>query len=232
MKKCVVFMGCLVLTLGLFAQSPSQEERIPQSVVLLGASVGRAWDIQFLPERTGVEDYDFEYVPGGGFDKTNALKRILSREENKPDAIFIKECAAYFPGDIDRYKNLMMEWIGLCKQEGVIPIPATVVPVTRLHAFKKILIDIIKGRGLLKDGNPFDNNRNAAIIAYNDWIKSYVDENELSVLDMESAVIYHPKNRFLREDFAKVDGLHLNTKAYKSLDEMVLSTLRKLDWRI
>jgi hypothetical protein len=228
MKKYLVFIGVLTLALGLFAQPSDQEERIPRSVILLGASVGRAWEIQLLPERTGVEDYDFEYVAGGGFDKTNALKRILSRENKKPDAIFLKECAAYFPGDFDRYKKLVMDWIGLCKQEGVIPIPATVVPVTRLHAFKKILIDIIKGRGLFKEGNPFSHSRNAAILAYNDWIKSYAAANELMVLDMEAAVIYHRNNRFLREDFAKVDGLHLNAKAYESLDELVLSTLRGL----
>lgn len=228
-KKSALLVIVLASAVMLLAQA-GQEKGEKRHVVLLGASVGRAWDIQALPERTGIANCDFRYVPGGGFDKTNALHEILLEEASRPDAIIIKECAAYFPGDFDRYKVLVKDWVDLCKKKDVIPILATVVPVTRLHAFKKIFIDIIKGRGLLNDGNPFAHNRNAAIIAYNDWIKNYAAANGLSVLDMESAVVYSQENRFLREDFAKVDGLHLNANAYERLDEMAVSTVNKTKW--
>ena len=207
-----------------------QEEKGQRYVVLLGASVGQAWNISALPERIGIQDFVFEYVRGGGFDKTNTLKRLISREEKKPDAIFIKECAAYFPGDIEHYKNLMKKWIELCQKEGIVPIPATVVPVTRLHSFKVILIDIVKGRDPFRYGNPFDNTRNKAILDFNDWIRIYAEENGLAVLDMEAALRYSETNRYLRESFAKLDGLHLNGTGYVYLDRIVIPTLNKVRW--
>ena len=153
-------------------------------VVLLGASIGRAWNISGLPERIGNHDYFFEYVDGGGFDKSKKLEEILSRHENRPDAIFLKECAAYFPGDFENYRRLMKQWITDCNKAGVIPIPTTVVPVTKLHSLKKFGIDILKLRNPFKLGNPFKNKRQKAILKYNDWIRMYCGENSLALLDL------------------------------------------------
>jgi len=201
-----------------------------KEIVLLGASIGSAWNISLLPERINNFDYVFEYIDGGSFDKSDKLKEIISRKENKPDAIFIKECAAYFPGDLELYKSLMKQWIRECQKENVIPIPTTVVPVTRLHSIKKFLIDIVKRRNPLKYGNPFKNKRNEEILEFNDWIRMYCEKIGLSVLDLEAAVRYSEENRFLREDLAKVDGLHLNKNAYKNLDQIVLPTLKTVYW--
>ena len=230
MKRYLILLFAFAILLGFSAFLCGQTTGGQKHVVLLGASVGEAWHIEALPARSKVSGYMFEYVRGGGFDKTSALTGVLSREDGRPHAVFLKECAAYFPGDLERYKKLVRSWILLCKGANVVPIPATVVPVTRLHAFKKILIDIIKGRDAFKDGNPFQNNRNRSILAYNDWIRSYAEENGLTVLDLESAVRYSQENRYLRENFARLDGLHLNSTAYKSLDEIVISTLKKVAW--
>ena len=69
------------------------------------------------------------------------------------------------------------------------------------------MIDILKGRNPFKSGSPFRNSRNRAILEYNNWIKTYCQELGLSVLDLEGAVRYSEKNRFLREDlgFSKYD---------------------------
>jgi hypothetical protein len=194
-------------------------------VVLLGASVGREWNISSLPERMNNKDYDFEYVGFSGFDKSDVLNEIISREDGKPDIVILKECAAYFPGDFGHYKNLMNEWVTKCRKKGIIPVPTTIVPVTRLHSFKKFMIDIVKGRNPFKQGNPLEHKRNQTILAYNDWLKGFVEEQGLAVLDLEAAVRYSEENRFLRENLAKVDGLHINSVAYKSLDMIVFPTL-------
>lgn len=199
-------------------------------IVLLGASIGRGWDISSLPERINNSNYVIEYIHGGSFDKSDRLREIISRLENKPDAIFIKECAAYFAGDLKLYKSLMKQWIKECYEAEVIPIPTTVVPVTRLHSFKKFLIDIVKGRNPFKHGNPFNNRRNNTLLEFNDWIRMYCKKKGLSVLDLEAAVRYSEKNRYLREDFARVDGLHINKKAYKMLDQIVIPTLETVNW--
>lgn len=209
------------------AQTNNQTKKI----ILLGASLGKAWDIPSFPKRVKNFDYEFEYVGSGSFDKTERLKDILARKENKPDAIFIKECAAYFPGDLENYKMNMIEWITKCQEENVVPIPATVVPVTRLHSFKLILIDIIKGRNPFLMGNPFHHKRNVAILEYNDWLKEYCEKNGLSFLDLEAAVRYSEKNRFLMENLAFIDGLHLISKAYGRLDQIVIPTLESVVWK-
>lgn len=236
----VLFSYLLLIACGTAAESKIEGEckdialnyssKEQKHIVLLGASVGRAWNISLLPDRINNWDYFFEYVGGGGFDKSSRLKKILSRRENKPDAIFIKECAAYFPGDLKYFKNLMKQWIKECREADVIPIPTTVVPVTRLHSFKQILIDIVKRRKFFRFGNPFKNRRNKAIIGFNEWIRMYSKKYGLSVLDLEVAVRYSEKNRYLREDFAEVDGLHLNSKAYKILDQIVIPYLETVDW--
>lgn len=200
-------------------------------IVLLGASIGRIWNISMLSNRINCFNYAFEYVGGGGFDKSRRLNGIISRQENKPDAILLKECAAYFPGDLNRYKKLMMKWIHQCQVAGIVPIPTTVVPVTRLHSLKKFFIDVVKGRNPLNYGNPFLNRRNLSIIEYNDWIRMYCQRNGLNFLDLEKALRYSEKNRYLREDFAKLDGLHLNRKAYRILDKIVIPTLEGVYWR-
>jgi hypothetical protein len=203
----------------------------PRHVVLLGASIGRAWNISSLPSRIHNQEYTFEYVHGGSsFNKSDRLREILSRSENKPDAIFLKECAAYFPGDMESYKSLMRQWIKECQELGVIPIPTTVVPVTRLHSLKKFLIDIIKLRNPFSFGGPFNSKRNRAILEYNDWIKGYCKQQALPILDLEAAVRRSGTERYLRGDLATIDGLHLNKKAYRILDRIVIPTLNPINW--
>ncbi len=158
------------------------------------------------------------------------LAEILARRENRPDAVLLKECAAYFPGDLMNNKRLMKNWIADCQRAGVIPVPATVVPVTKAHSIKKFGIDILKLRNPFKSGGPFRNKRQKALIEYNDWIRAYCRENGLTVLDLEAAVRKNEKNRFLRSRFAKIDGLHLNEKGYRVLDATVIATLEGIHW--
>lgn len=199
-------------------------------VLLLGASVGRHWDFPGLSRRLDVSKYIFEYRHGGGFDKTRRLAEVLARTEDKPDAVLLKQCAAYFPRNPEETREKMREWVASCRAEGVVPIPTTVVPVTRLNAFKQFLIDILKRRNPFRFGNPFAFRRNQAILAYNDWILSFCREQRLVCLDLEASLVYSGKNRFLRENLARIDGLHLNHKAYLLLDQIISPTLEKVDW--
>ena len=196
-------------------------------IVLLGASVGHDWKIEALPERMkqnqAIRGYRFEYAGEYAFDKTEALNRILQRTKNKPDAIFIKECAAYFPGDLREYQRLMKGWVQQCRKAGVIPIPTTVVPVvsSKNKAMKDQLKDSIKT--LL--GRPTTATQLEGIFRYNDWIKEYAAQEGLVVLDLEAHLRTSQADRSLRVDLHSGDGLHLNSKAYELLDAVVVPTL-------
>jgi len=56
-------------------------------------------------------------------------------------------------------------------------------------------------------------------------------KNDLSLLDLERAVRKSEKDRYLRSKLAKIDGLHLNKKGYRVLDQIVIPTLEKVQWR-
>ena len=193
-------------------------------VVLLGASVGQAWSIEALPDRVAAaQGYRFEYVGEYAFDKTEALRKILQRKENRPDAILIKECAAYFPGDLRRYQELLKEWVKECRKAKVIPIPTTVVPVisTKNKPMKDRLKDFIKT--LL--GRPTTATQLEGIFRYNDWVREYTAQEGLTVLDLEVPLRTSQDDRSLRVDLHSGDGLHLNSTAYEILDTIVVPTL-------
>ena len=193
-------------------------------IVLLGASVGKAWDISQLPERIGNHEYTFEYVGEYSFDKTEKLMNILYRKQNKPDAIIIKECAAFFPGNLKAYQDLIIKWVEPCRKENVVPILTTVVPVVDTFPLRMFLINLLHKKLY------YPNNVLKSIIIFNDWIKEFAKKENLVVLDLESAVRISNRNRHLRNNFAKKDGLHLNDKAYKKLDKIIIPTLNKINW--
>ena len=195
----------------------------PKHIILLGASVAKDWKMDDLPKRVNLQGFRFEYVWEYQFDKTKPLQEILQRKENKPDAIFIKECAAYFPGDLQNYQALMKTWVKQCREAKVIPIPTTVVPVIRPDSIKMRAKEFIKR--LL--GRPTSKTQIAEIIKYNDWVKSYAQEQGLVVLDLETPLHISDTDRSLRLDLHSGDGLHLNEKAYALLDRIVVPVLDK-----
>lgn len=196
-------------------------------VLLLGASVGQSWELQDFPKRTRDSRFEFEAVQAWQFDKTEALDEILMRPKRKfkptktylkgffkpapikPDIILIKECAAYFPGDMARYKSLLPNWVASIRANGRTPVLATVVPVTSDHAKRKP-------------------GRIESIREFNDWIRAYAATEKLSLVDLESAIREDDKGRFLRTEYTNGDGLHLNRKAYDVLDKILLDALTKI----
>ncbi len=215
-KKLSLFViAIFILISEVYAMEP------PKHVVLLGASVGRSWHIEDLPARIGIQNYRFEYVSAYQFDKTEALQRILQRSGNKSDAIFIKECAAYFPRDQVQYQAQMKKWVELCKEARVIPIPTTVVPVIKGGSLQLRAKETIKW--LL--GKPTLESRLDGLLQYNDWIRSFAKKEGLAILDLEAALRTNEEDRSLRIDLHSGDGLHLNKKAYDLLDRIVLPTL-------
>ena len=230
--------GCFIIVLITYSEVYAMQK--PKHIILLGASVGNAWNIASLPDRlvkgayspitpdvSRLEGfrYSFEFVGEYRFDKSSALQQILNRKERKPDAIFIKECAAYFPGDLSRYQPLMENWIRQCKESEVIPIPTTVVPVIspNFSDLKLKLKETIKW--VL--GRPTLGSRLEGLVKYNDWIRSYARREGLTVLDLEAALRISEKDRSLKIEFHSGDGLHLNQKAYAILDQIVFPTLDK-----
>jgi len=194
-------------------------------VMLVGASVGQDWKLQELNERLPNPGYVFESVAVWQYDKTEALEEVLMRPKRKfhptktylkgffrpspqpVDIVILKECAAYFPGDLALYKELMKKWVSMVRAAGKEVMIATVAPVTETRAAKQ--------EGKIE-----------SILAFNDWARQYAAEQDITLLDLEAALRKGPETRFLKDELTSGDGTHLNRKAYDILDVLLKDTCR------
>ena len=177
--------------------------------VLVGASVGRSWGFEKLPNRL---NWGHEIVLGYrekfDFDKSDKIQALLDMPV-PVSGVIIKECAAYFPRDAGESQRLIKEWVTTLRSHSVTPILATVAPVTKEHDTK----------------HP---GRFASILAFNDFIRDYASREGLLVLDLEKALRVSDEDRHLKNEYAQPDGLHLVEKAYReSLDGIVLPVINE-----
>ncbi len=176
-------------------------------IVFVCASVGSAWNINEHFPGLSIAVYD-EYQ----FDKGNVIRDILASD--KPDIMIIKECAAYFPPEemgttMEAYRDLIRDWVNLCRGEAVIPVLATVVPIDPDN--------ISSLEGQLE-----------SILEYNDWIHDYCRNENIPVLDLEAALRDSEENRILDPDYDSGDGLHPNDLAYsEKLDYILIPALEE-----
>ena len=224
-SACVIMICLLFAVLVKHCDATGLKKR---RVVLLGASVGRAWDFPNLSTRIGRQNYIFEYEGVYAFDKTPALARLLQRVDNKPDAIIIKECAAYFPGKLSEYKRIIKKQVNSIKRHQVVPILATTVPVTNPPFGSLFWVkDLVKIVWPNKLRIKF---RQEPIQEFNDWLISYAKEQDVVILDLEKAVRISDADRRLSSRYTSGDGLHLNEHAYSVLDQIICPTLDKVKW--
>lgn len=175
--------------------------------VLVGASVGKAWEFEKIPNRLSWKnDIVLGYRSKYDFDKSSEIHSLVALPV-PVSGVIIKECAAYFPRDIKQSKKLIREWVALLTSHQITPILATVVPVTREHDTKR------PGRLI-------------SILEFNDFIREFAFQEGILVLDLEKALRISEMDRHLRSEHAQPDGLHLVKGAYEeALDKIVLPIL-------
>ncbi len=218
----ISILGCSLVRAG-NTEMKKENENKAKRVVLIGASIGRDWNLSGLPGRTPITGYRFESRAVYNFDKTDALREILSAEKTRPDIIIIKECASSFPGDMPRYKEYVKRWAGMCREKGVTVVLATTVPVVKSFPLRVFLLSLLRFK-IRWPGGTFQ-----GIIEYNDWLLKYASSEGIPVMDLEAALRTGPEDRYLRSSFARKDGLHINEKAYSKLDSLLLETLEEID---
>ena len=196
-------------------------------VVLIGASIGRGWRLQEWPARVACPGFSAEAIAVWQFDKSEAVEDVLRRPKRKfrlgrnslwallqpapvrPDLVVLKECSAYFPGDLQAYEGSVRKWVSRFQQAGTRVAIATVVPVTRERSDR-------------------DLGKQESLRAYNRWARRFALENSLPLLDLAAALEQDGEGGFLRPDFAARDGSHLNRGAYSVLDKALLTIVDNL----
>jgi hypothetical protein len=230
MKTRTIATALLVLGLSTFmavpagaaSESKPTTTTKPTRVVLIGASIGKNWNLPDLPARLGRGGFEFEALQAWEYDKSALLDEVLMRPARKfhltrtyltgffqpppqpADVIVLKECSAYFPGDLSRQQkqDLVERWVRQARERSIKVVLATAVPVTKKRAQE-------------------DPGKQESVLAFNDWLREYARKNGIELLDLEAATRTDERERFLRADFANDDGSHVNRKAYDVLDHLM-----------
>lgn len=187
-------------------------EKIDNYIVLIGASVGKSWELNNFADRTESKDSFYGYRGAYTFDKTSVIENLLE-SQIKPTAVIIKECAAYFPRKAGQSIKKVREWTDLLVKYDIKPVLATVVPVTADHDRTKA------------------NKRMSSINEFNNEIRALGKEKKIPVLDLQQALSDGSSENYLDKKFAVPDGLHLKKETYankldKLLNDFVKSKLK------
>jgi len=204
------------------------KSRRPEHIVLVGASIGRAWRLESWAQRVSARTYTAEAVAAWQFDKSDALDEVFMRPKRpfhltrsylrsllaKPpqpaDVLILKECSSYFPGPLDRYGSLIDAWVKQARYRGIVPLVATVVPVTRTRSSQ-------------------DPGKQDSLLEFNRWLRTYASQQGIHLLDLEAALSDGTPQAFLRNEYTSGDGSHLNSAAYHILDGVLQAALNELD---
>ncbi len=175
------------------------------SLVFLGASITAHWDLaKHFPGRPFVNK---------GIDGQYAGHLLLRFQHDvvdlHPYGVVIKLCEMNFahnvPMEISQ-DNLMM-LATLAKANGIRPIIASTIPVTRKAD---------KGKG--------ENCINEQIHAFNLWLMNYAKQNQYAIIDFASAMA--DNDGFLLPEFT-YDGVHPNEKGYQIMAKQVENFLSR-----
>src|SRR5262245_25943921 len=112
-------MGAIALMVAFMSSSVSGSE-----VVVIGASITEQWHIEQLPGRAPGVSRQLSSLIRYAFDKRPEIKSVIGRPKT-PAALILKQCAAYFPGDLAKYKSLIEGWTKELRQAGIEPVLAT-----------------------------------------------------------------------------------------------------------
>ena len=192
-----------------------------RKVVLVGASIGKAWHFEDLGRRSNLPGYSFAYLGKNAFDK-GALIQELVAEKERPAFVLIKECASYFWSDTSNYRQSLMAWVGQLRAAGIEPVLVTTAPVSEPEGViprAKIAVKHLLGRPEVQTD----------LTAYNDWLRQYAHQERLPLFDLEAVVRISSDDKHLRRDYDSGDGLHLSNAAYHALDREFAGFLRGLD---
>ncbi len=215
----------LITMLGCGRPAPAarvDEKRV--QVTLIGASIGQSWRLAEWPDRVHAPGFVAESLAVWQFDKTEAIEELLMRPRRKlrltrtylkslvepppprADVVILKECSSYFPYHAGSYRRSVQNWVRQLQERNARVVLATVVPVTRARAAR-------------------EPGKQEALLEYNRWVREYAREQNLPVLDLESALSEPGEGSYLRDSFALPDGSHLNSNAYAVLDQALRTLL-------
>lgn len=174
-------------------------------IIVVGASISRTWDLRNLHNRFPQNNVTAGVRVKYEFDKEEVIQRIIGMR-TKPHSVFIKECADYFPRDVDKSIEDISRWSSLLKNAGIVPVIMTTIPVTKDHSDNH--------QGKLQSINNF-----------NHKLLEFCHQNDIKCLDAQELLKDATDLNALDPRYAEKDGLHLNAAAYQILDKSLVDLI-------
>ncbi len=202
------------------AMTPAQAQ-VTKTVVLVGASIEKAWHFDQLARRQSLPGYDLSYVGNGAFDKSPLINEIVARKD-RPGWVAINSCSTYFPGDPAQYHQHVEAWVAELRRSGIRPVLVTTAPVGAPP-------DLI---GRVKTGiKRFLGMRSWLdhVTDYNDWLHQYAARERIPLFDLEAVLRVSDSDRYLKPEYDVGDLVHLTPAAYKAMDKSFVEFLQHMD---
>lgn len=175
------------------------------SLVFLGASITAHWDLaKYFPGRPFMNQ---------GIDGHYAGHLLLRFQHDVADlhpyGVVLKLCEMNFAHQIplEISQNNLRMLATLAKANGIRPIIATTIPVTKKAN---------QGKG--------EDSINGQIHAFNIWLREYAKQNQFEIIDYGSAMA--DQDGFLLPELT-YDGIHPNDQGYAAMANQVEDFLRK-----
>lgn len=196
-------------------------------VVLIGASYVRAWPIQ---ELGGMQVVNKGVAGEQSFEMLQRFEQdVLSLKPSKVVIWgFINDIHRPQRENIDatmaRTRASIEAMAQLAQRHGIEPILATEVTIRGKEDLRGWVAGLT---GKFRRKTSYQEYVNGHVLAINQWIRKYAEENHIPLLDFQSAIT--DERGFRKKEFATEDGTHISPMGYEKLTrytEGVLAGLR------
>lgn len=192
------------------------------NILYIEASTVNRWKIREWPERQNVDNVSIDFKAVYDFDKTDALIQSIQNTENKHDIIILQECSVYFPGNLDKYKESIKNWISIIKDNNILPVIATTVPPAKSTS----MVDKIKSA--IKQYILFKPSQIDQVLEFNTWLRDFTMNNNIHLIDLEKELRINDEDRYMNPIYDSGDNIHINKSAYDKLDLYLKERLHQI----
>lgn len=193
----------------------SDLKKSTKKIILMGASYVNAWHLKNV---AGME------VVNKGIDGQQSFE-FLSRFRDdvlslQPEAVIIwgfindihRSNRKNMESTIDKIKSSYEKMIALSRDAGIETILASEVTIRPEKSFVETIMGLV-GRILGKQS--YQDYVNRQVVAVNNWLKNYAEQNNLMLLDFQT--LLSDEKNMRKKKYATKDGTHVSSKGYEVL---------------
>lgn len=202
-----------------------KEQQANNFIVLIGASYAKGWPLDQVAGMPVVNkgisgEQSFEMLARFEKDVIALNPNVVIiwgyiNDIHRADRNRIDEAAS-------RSKESIKQMVDISLNNGIIPVLATEVTIRPKDDIKETIAGWI---GNLLGKKSYQDIVNERVMALNQWLKSFADENYLLVLDLQPLIAEDSSNK-RKKEYATEDGTHITNSGYSVLTEYAIKIMK------